>query len=80
MATTKRRKGDATQPESARKNKVVAARLPPHQREQLDALAERYGLAAGQVLALALAVALRDGVLDAACAEARRWADALTRP
>jgi len=80
MAATKRRKGDATQPERERVNRSRGVRLAPDGWAAVDELAATHRLSASAVLTLALAVSRRYGALDAACAEARRWADALERP
>ncbi len=73
----KRRRGDATQPEAARTNRKVSTRLTPEHREAVEELAARHELAVSQVLTLAIALALREGALEAACVEAKMWSDAL---
>lgn len=76
---SKRRRGDATQPEAERRNKVVATRLDPEARAYVEELAAQNGLGVGQVMQLALSIARGSGRLEASCAEARRWAEILGR-
>lgn len=72
---SKRRRGDATQPERERVNRSRGIRLAPEGWAAVDELAATHCLSTSTVLTLALAVAQRGGALDAACAEARRWTD-----
>lgn len=82
MATTKRRPSGPsgkTQPEQARKNKSVGVRLSPEILAEMRERAELYEVGLGSVITLAWTIAEKGGALDAALAEAARWAAILEK-